>query len=39
VPLNTFNSWPAETLKKAIAARWIADMTSWGRAVDAWDSL
>ncbi|WP_135822721.1 NAD(P)/FAD-dependent oxidoreductase [Halostella litorea] len=39
LPLNTFGSFPAETLKKAIAARWIADISSYGRALKAWSDL
>ncbi|WP_458187872.1 NAD(P)/FAD-dependent oxidoreductase [Haladaptatus sp. NG-WS-4] len=38
-PISTFSSHPAEFLKKAVAARWIADMTSWNRALKAWNSL
>ncbi|WP_256391095.1 NAD(P)/FAD-dependent oxidoreductase [Natronoarchaeum rubrum] len=37
--VGTFGGMPAETLKKAIAARWIADITSWNRARKAWDAL
>ncbi|MFB6129274.1 MAG: NAD(P)/FAD-dependent oxidoreductase [Salinigranum sp.] len=39
VPINTFGGPLARTLKKAIAARWIADVASVGRAVDAWDDM
>jgi len=39
LPFNTFGSLPAETLKKAIAARWIADVSSYGRALKAWSDL
>ncbi|WP_435153375.1 NAD(P)/FAD-dependent oxidoreductase [Haladaptatus sp. DFWS20] len=39
LPISTFSSVPAEMLKKVIAARWIADVTSWNRALNAWDSL
>ncbi|WP_323190218.1 FAD-dependent oxidoreductase [Halostella sp. PRR32] len=39
VPINTFGSFPAENLKKLIAARWIADITSWKRAMTAWSDL
>ncbi|GAA0201726.1 NAD(P)/FAD-dependent oxidoreductase [Haladaptatus pallidirubidus] len=39
LPISTFSSVPAEVLKKVIAARWIADITSWNRAFKAWDSL
>jgi NADH dehydrogenase len=39
LPMSTFGSYPARFLKKFIAARWIADTTSWGRAVSAWKAL
>ena len=39
VPLSTFNSTPAKMLKKGAAARWIAKITSWQRAMRAWDVL
>ena len=39
VPISTFNSTPAKTLKKGAAARWIAKITSWPRAMRAWDVL
>ncbi|MFC4552759.1 MULTISPECIES: NAD(P)/FAD-dependent oxidoreductase [Halorussus] len=39
VPVRTFNSYPAKFLKKMVAARWIADLTSWPRALKAWDVL
>ncbi|WP_128478114.1 NAD(P)/FAD-dependent oxidoreductase [Halorussus pelagicus] len=39
VPFRTFNSYPAKFLKKAVAARWIADVSSLPRALKAWDSL
>jgi NADH dehydrogenase len=38
-PMNTFNSYPAVFLKKFVAARWIADVSSWGRAMGAWSDL
>ncbi|EFW92859.1 FAD-dependent pyridine nucleotide-disulfide oxidoreductase [Haladaptatus paucihalophilus DX253] len=38
-PISTFNSTPAEVLKKAIAARWIADISSYNRAIKAWSVL
>ena len=38
-PIDTFGSVPARTLKKFIAARWIADLTSWGYAMDSWGDL
>ncbi len=39
MPIETFGSVPAQTLKKFIAARWIADLTSWSRAKEAWSDL
>jgi NADH dehydrogenase len=39
VPIRTFNSYPAKFLKKATAARWIADMSSVPKALKAWESL
>ena len=39
VPINSFGSFPAETLKKGIAARWIADIAGVGRAATAWGDL
>ncbi|APX00115.1 NADH dehydrogenase [Halobiforma lacisalsi AJ5] len=39
LPVDTFSGVPAETLKKLIAARWIADVTSWNEARKAWSSL
>jgi NADH dehydrogenase len=39
MPIETFGSVPAQTLKKFIAARWIADLTSWSRARKAWSDL
>lgn len=38
-PVRTFNSTPAKVLKKGAAARWIAKLTSWSRAMKAWDAL
>lgn len=38
-PVRTFNSAPAKVLKKGAAARWIAKLTSWPRAMKAWDAL
>jgi len=38
-PVRTFNSLPAKVLKKGAAARWIAKLTSWRRAMQAWDAL
>ena len=39
VPINVFGGTPARTLKKAIAARWIADISSVSRAIDAWSDM
>ncbi len=39
LPIDTFGSLPAATLKKAVAARWIADVDSWSRAMRLWKSL
>jgi NADH dehydrogenase len=39
IPVRTFNSYPAQFLKKFVAARWIADLTSWPRALKSWSSL
>ncbi|MFP9061255.1 NAD(P)/FAD-dependent oxidoreductase [Natrialbaceae archaeon A-chndr2] len=39
LPFDTFGGFPAKNLKKLIAARWIADLTSWNRARTAWPSL
>ncbi|MCU4742040.1 NAD(P)/FAD-dependent oxidoreductase [Halobacteria archaeon AArc-m2/3/4] len=39
LPVDTFGGFPAKNLKKMIAARWIADITSWGRARKSWSSL
>ncbi|MFB6119743.1 MAG: NAD(P)/FAD-dependent oxidoreductase [Halobacteriaceae archaeon] len=39
VPVDTFGGASAETLKKAAAARWIAAVSSYGRAMDAWSVL
>jgi len=38
-PLATFGGRPAELLKKAIAARWIADVSGVGRAIKAWPDM
>ncbi|NIB99249.1 FAD-dependent oxidoreductase [Halobacterium sp. R2-5] len=38
-PVRTFNGTPAKMLKKSAAARWIAKITSWSRAMKAWDAL
>lgn len=39
LPINTFGWIGAETLKKAVAARWIADISSPKRAKRAWKYL
>lgn len=39
VPVEIFDSLPATILKKGAAARWIASITSWKRALAAWDDL
>ncbi|MFC4438031.1 MULTISPECIES: NAD(P)/FAD-dependent oxidoreductase [Natrialbaceae] len=39
LPVDTFGGVPAKNLKKLIAARWIADITSWNRARKSWSSL
>ncbi|MFP4175518.1 MAG: NAD(P)/FAD-dependent oxidoreductase [Halobacteriales archaeon] len=38
-PVKTFGGTPGKFLKKFVAARWIADMSSWGRAKKAWGDL
>ena len=38
-PVNVFGGPAARTLKKAIAARWIADVSSTRDALDAWGSM
>jgi len=38
-PVKTFGGFPGKSLKKFVAARWIADMSSWGRAKKAWGDL
>ena len=38
-PVNVFGGPAARTLKKAIAARWIADVSSPRDALDAWGSM
>jgi len=37
--VSTFGGFPARTLKKGIAVRWIASITGLGRAVSAWPSM
>jgi len=39
IPINTFGGPVAQVLKKGIAARWIADAASVGRAIDAWSDM
>ena len=39
LPTGTFGGVAARNLKKVIAARWIADVASYGRAMRAWSSL
>lgn len=38
-PVETFGGAPARFLKKFVAARWIASVTTWRRALRAWSSL
>jgi len=38
-PVKTMGGFPGNFLKKFVAARWIADMSSWGRARKAWGDL
>jgi NADH dehydrogenase len=37
--VDTFGGFPARTLKKAIAANWISDITGVGRAANAWADM
>lgn len=39
LPFSTIGGRSAKFLKKFVAARWIADLTSWGHAYDSWDVL
>jgi NADH dehydrogenase len=39
IPINVFGGTPARLLKKAIAARWIADVASVSRAINAWGDM
>lgn len=39
IPVETFGSLPAQTLKKAVAARWIGGISSWRRVVGLWSDL
>jgi NADH dehydrogenase, FAD-containing subunit len=38
-PVKTMGGFPGKFLKKFVAARWIADMSSWGSASKAWGDL
>jgi len=38
-PVKTMGGFSGKFLKKFVAARWIADMSSWGRAKKAWGDL
>jgi len=38
-PIATFGGFPAQTLKKVIATRWINDITGVGRAARAWPDM
>ena len=37
--VSTFGGFPARSLKKAIAARWIKDLTGYGDAMSAWPEM
>jgi len=37
--VSTFGGFPARSLKKAIAARWIKDLTGYGDAISAWPEM
>jgi NADH dehydrogenase len=39
IPVNVFGGPIARTLKKAVAARWIADVTTPRRAFEAWEDM
>jgi len=39
MPIATFGGFPAQTLKKVIATRWINDVTGLGRAAKAWPDM
>ncbi len=39
IPISTFGGVPAVFLKKFVAARWIAQVSSVGRAVSAWSDM
>ncbi|SFR70924.1 NADH dehydrogenase [Halogeometricum rufum] len=39
LPINVFGGPAARSLKKGIAAKWIADVTDARHAIDAWESL
>ncbi|MXR42408.1 FAD-dependent oxidoreductase [Halobaculum sp. WSA2] len=38
-PINTFGGPAAKALKKAVASRWIADVSGYGRALNAWNDM
>lgn len=39
LPIDTFGGFGAKFLKKAVAVRWIADVTSLGRGLNAWSDM
>ncbi|WP_277552474.1 NAD(P)/FAD-dependent oxidoreductase [Halobaculum limi] len=39
VPINTFGGPAAKALKKGVASKWIADLTGFGRALNAWSDM
>jgi NADH dehydrogenase len=39
IPVGTFGGFGAKFLKKAVATRWIASITSLGRGVHAWNDM
>nr|WP_224450404.1 hypothetical protein [Haloprofundus salilacus] len=39
VPVDTFDGFLAELLKKAIAAKWFRKVSSIGRAAKAWPNM
>jgi NADH dehydrogenase len=39
VPISTFGGVPARLLKKSVAARWLADVSSISRAIRAWPDM
>jgi len=38
-PLSTFSGIGARLLKKSVAARWVASLTSWPHALRAWNAF